>query len=94
MKIVKGFVVWLARIFDDDNSSDWVFGIMGGVVAFFMLAHVYSFFAALAGGLGLFAVIVIMLRLAVSSPRFTVVVSALALVAMTVVGSGLSHLVK
>lgn len=89
MNRVEGFVAWLARVFEEDKSSDLAFGAVFGVFAFVMLAHAYSFFASLAGGLGLFALIVVVLRLAVSSPRLTVVGGALVLVAMTVIGSGL-----
>lgn len=94
MKVIKGFVARFARVFDDDKSSDAAFGAMGGVFAFFMLFHAYSFFAALAGGVVVFALTVIVLRLAVSSPRLTVIAGALALVVMTVIGSGLLHLLK
>jgi hypothetical protein len=91
---IESFVAWLARVFKEDKSSDLAFGAAFGVFAFVMLTHTYSFFASLIGGFGLFAVIVIVLRLAVSSPRLTVVGGALVLVVMTVIGLGLSHLVK
>jgi uncharacterized membrane protein YkgB len=89
MNRIEGFVAWLGRVFEEDKSSDRAFGIVGGVFAFLLLIHTYSFLVALAGGLVVFVATVTVLRLAVSSPRFTVVIIALVAVAMVVIRSGL-----
>ena len=88
---VEDFVARMARVFEDSKSSDWAFGTMCGMFTFLMLVQAYSFLAALAGGLLVFGVTVGVLRLAVSSPRLTIVIIALAFVAMTVIRSGLHH---
>lgn len=89
---VESFVTRMAGAFEEDKSSDRAFGTMCGTSAFLLLLHAYSFLAALAGGLIVFGATVTVLRLAVSSPRLTVVIIALAAVAMTVIRSGLHDL--
>lgn len=88
---VEGFVARMAGAFEEDKSSDRAFGIIFGTFAFLLLIHAYSFLVALAGGLIVFGATITVLRLAVSSPRLTVVIIALAAVAMTVIRSGLHH---